>query len=87
MGGVLGLVLIAAAIWFLLRRKRSQRTQDKAMHDQWTELQNTERKEISREPSELVDHHGVSELGEGQKKNDTRPSEMWAPHPASELAG
>jgi hypothetical protein len=80
------IILIAAAIWFFRSRKRSKRTAELATHREPAELQNTDGKDILKEPSELANQHGVSELG-GGKKDTGRPSELWDPHTVSELDG
>ena len=86
MGGVVVVILIAVAVWFTMRRKRSKRIEERVVHDEWTELQNTGGKVGFKRPSELGSQHGVSELGAGQRK-EGRPGELWDPHSVSELSG
>lgn len=82
MGGVVVLVLIAFAIWFLLRRKGSKgREAAGSMPDQLG-LQEKYGTEVSPERSQLDGEHGVVEMDTA-----ATPGQLADQHGVSELAG
>ena len=85
MGGVVVAIVIAALIWFVMRRKRSKKTIEHAPTAEFVELHHKDDRD-SKKPSELGSQHGVSELA-GGPRGDGRPSELWAPHAVNELGG
>lgn len=78
------MLAIAALIWFVARRKRSKTVEHTTQGD-FVELQPTYDKDIKR-PTEQVGQYPVSELQGAHKRESVKPSELWAPHTASELA-
>jgi hypothetical protein len=85
MGGVVVAIVIAALIWFVMRRKRSKKTIEHAPIAEFVELHHKDDRDFKK-PSELGSQHGVSELAGGHR-GDGRPSELWAPHAVNELGG
>jgi hypothetical protein len=84
-GGMVVIIVIAALIWFIMRRTRSKKTIEQTPNGKFVELHHRDNRDFKK-PSELGSQHGVSELAGGQK-GDGRPSELWAPHAVSELGG
>jgi hypothetical protein len=81
-GGVVVTIVIAALIWFVMR-KRSKKTIEHTPNGELVELHHRDDRDFKK-PSELGNQYGVSELAGGQK-GDGRPGELWAPHAVSEL--
>lgn len=77
MGGVVVTIVIAALIWFVMR-KRSKKTIEHTLNGELVELHHRDDRDFKK-PSELGNQYGVSELAGGQK-GDGRPGELWAPH-------
>jgi hypothetical protein len=78
------ITLIVTAIWYFCWRKRSNKADQHAIHEELVELQSAEGRDPFKKPSEFVGQQGVSELGGGQR-DVGRPSELWDPHAVSEL--
>ena len=78
------ITFIVTVIWYFCWRKRSNKADQHAIHEELVELQNAEGRDLFKKPSEFVGQQGVSELGGGQR-DAGRPSELWDPHTVSEL--
>lgn len=86
MGGLIGVLLIVALIWFLFRRKKQPYIQPgETRMEESAELKGANVVESER-LGELNEQHGLSELSAGQKADRGNRGESLNPQAVSELS-